>query len=255
MIDLHTHILPSVDDGAPNLEDAKTMLQEARQAGFTKIVLTPHYMMPSYTVNENERELRKEKLQKETNLVLYLASEIYLSENIVTKIKEKESSTIANTDYLLLELPFHTKPLYLESAIYEIQEKGYRPILAHPERYEFIQKKPTLVEDFLQKGVLMQGNFGSYIGQYGKKAQILIRKLLQARQIQFLGTDSHRPRGIYNQIPQIIMQLEKALGKETVEELTQNNPQKVLENSPISIEWTEKLQLSLWNKWRLQNKI
>ena len=255
MIDLHTHILPSVDDGAQSLEDAKIMLQEARQAGFTKIVLTSHYMMPSYTVNENERELRKEKLQKETNLLLYLASEIYLSEDIVTKIREKEASTIANTNYLLLELPFHTKPLYLESAIYEIQEKGYRPILAHPERYEFIQKKPTLVEEFLQKGVLMQGNFGSYIGQYGKKAQILIQKLLQAKQIQFLGTDSHRPRGIYHQIPQIIRKLEKTFGKETVEELTQTNPQKILENRMVSVEKIEKLQLSLWDKWRLQNKI
>ena len=250
MIDFHTHLLPNMDDGAHSLEETKTMLQEAEKAGFTKIILTSHYLEPYYQAKEDEREGLRKQMQEQTKLSLYLASEIYLSENMVEKIQQKEASTIAGTNYLLFELPFHTKPMNLEHCIYTMREKGYRPILAHPERYEFIQKEPELVEALLQKGVLMQGNFGSYIGQYGKKAQNLICKLLFANQIQFLGTDSHRPQEIYQQTPQIIAQLEKNLGKEKVEELTQTNPQKVLENGTVSIEKMEKLPMSFWDKWK-----
>lgn len=251
MIDMHTHILPNIDDGARNWNDTIAMLQEAQQAGFTGIILTPHYLVPHYTANEKDRSILKNKMQEQTTLSVYLANEIYLAENMVEMLEQKEASTIAGTNYLLFELPFHTKPMFLYNAIYTLREKGYRPILAHPERYDFIQKEPSMVAELLQKGVLMQGNFGSYVGQYGKKAQILFKKLLQAGQIQFLGTDSHRPQGIYMQMPQIKAKLEKIIGKEGLEEITVKNPQRVLENLPIAVENIEEIHLSRWEKWRL----
>lgn len=236
MIDMHTHILPNVDDGAKSIEEANALVQEAKQVGFDEVVSTSHYIEGYYEVANEERQNYINQLSKENNnFKIHLANEIYLSENILNLIEQKKVSTINNTNYILFEMPFSTKPIALYNIIYELLQNKYIPILAHPERYTFIQEQPGLVYELIEKGLLMQGNFGSIMGQYGKKAQIIIQKLLQNNMIHFLGTDVHKPQTIYPKIPQIMEQLKQMIGREKLYEITTINPKLILQNKRLQV--------------------
>lgn len=250
MIDFHTHILPNVDDGANCINETIALLQEAKRAGFETVILTPHYIESYYEANVNERikliNSIKELLKKNRiDIKLALGNEIYITNNINQLIKEKRACTINNTRYVLFELPFNTNPINLYELIYDILQNGYIPILAHPERYEFVQQNPRIINDLIEKGVLMQANYGSFIGQYGEKAQVIIKKLLKNNMIHFLGTDVHRKNTIYNKIPKILFEIEKFIGAEQLEQITTINPKLVLEDKLIEIGNQEEVYLSI----------
>ena len=257
MIDFHTHIIPNIDDGSKSIEETFELIKEAKNAGFDKIISTSHYMEDYYEVVKSDRKAWIDAITKTLdtqnfNMNLYLGNEIYISSNIVKLIQEQKACTINNTNYVLFELPLNTdKPLNLYDIIYELLENKYIPILAHPERYLFVQKNPDIIFDLIQIGVLMQSNFGSFIGQYGKKAKIIAEKLLQNDMVHFLGSDVHRQNTIYKKIPQIIKQLELIIGNEKLEEITSLNPTKVLQNMKIEIQEPKKIKLSLKEKIKL----
>lgn len=132
--------------------------------------------------------------------------------------------------------------------IYDILEFKLIPILAHPERYSFIQKEPEIVYDLIRQGVLMQSNYGSIIGQYGEGAQIIVKKLLKNDMVHFLGSDVHRQNSIYPKIPKVLNELEAIIGEEKIEQITTVNPQLVLENKEIDIDEPKEITLSLKEK-------
>ncbi len=254
MIDMHSHILPNVDDGAKNLEETISLLQEAKQAGFTAIVSTSHYIEGYYEVLNSQRQKWIEQIEKEV-LPIYLGNEIYLSENIINLLKENKACAINRTKYVLFELPLNSKPLGLLEEIAEMKIEGFRPILAHPERYTFIQENPKLVYTLIENEVLMQGNYGSIIGRYGSKAQILFKKLLENNMIHFLGTDVHRKGTIYPKMPEILEKLKAIIGKQKLEELSTINPKLVLENKDIiKQEPIEKIRFNLKEKLLMKIK-
>lgn len=253
MIDFHTHILPNIDDGSSSVEETFNMLKEAREAGFETIISTSHYMEDYYEVNVAEREVWinaiLENLNKENiNLKLYLGNEIYITENIIKLLETKKATTINNTRYLLFELPFNTKPLNMYDFIYDVLEFKLIPVLAHPERYSFIQKEPGIICDLIKQGVLMQSNYGSIIGQYGEGAKVIIKKLLKNDMVHFLGSDAHRQNSIYPKIPKILNELNDLIGAEKVEKITTVNPRLVLENKDIDIDEPKEISLSLKEK-------
>lgn len=253
MIDIHSHILPNIDDGAKNIEETLHLLREAKQVGFQAIVSTSHYMEGYYETNVPEREMWMkviyEKGQEENiGLKLYLGNEIYLSENIVELLKNGKASTINDTSYILFEMPLNVEPLNLYNVIYEMQENKLIPILAHPERYSFIQQNPDLIYDLVEKGIYMQSNYASIIGYYGKRAQVIVKKLLENNMVHFLGSDVHRKNTIYPKIPEILTKLEKIVGKEELEKLTTTNPKLVLQNKRIHINNPNKIELTLKEK-------
>ncbi len=234
MIDMHSHILPNIDDGAKSMEETINLIEEAKNAGFKEIVLTPHYIEGYYETNSKEHEvLINEILNKAEGIKLYNGNEVYISENIIKLLQENKISSINNTKYILFEMPMNVKPMYLYEVVYELLQQKKIPILAHPERYTFVFKEPELISDLIEKGVLMQGNYGSIIGQYGKKTETLMKKFLQNNMIHFLGSDVHRQNTVYGKMPEIIQKLEKIIGKDTLEQLSQINPNKVLNNEEI----------------------
>lgn len=246
MIDMHSHILPGIDDGAKYIEETLRLIKEAENSGFEAIVTTPHYMEHYYEIDE---EKRKELINLvQSKIKLYIGNEIYLSENIAKLLEEKKASTINNTNYVLFEMPMNAKPMNLYDVVYEMLQYKYIPILAHPERYIFIQKEPQLVCDLIQNGVLMQANYGSIIGEYGSKAQTVVQAFFRNNMIHFLGTDAHKSNTIYPKIPQIINKLEKLIGKEKVEELSIINPKLVIENKEIEYEIIEEIKFTLKEK-------
>ncbi len=253
MIDFHTHILPNIDDGARNIEETISLVKEAQKAGFEAIISTSHYMEGYYETNVPEREvwinLIYEKLQeKNIKMKFYLANEIYLSENIVSLLEEGKASTINDTSYILFEMPLNIEPLNLYNIVYDMIQHKLVPILAHPERYSFVQQSPEIVTELIEKGVLMQANYASILGYYGKRAQVIVKKLLKNDMIHFLGSDVHRPNTIYPRMAQILTQLKQIIGEEKLEELTTINPKLVLRNKRIEVEEPNKIELTLKEK-------
>ena len=253
MIDLHSHILPNIDDGSRSIEETFNLIKEAQNAGFEAIISTSHYMEGYYETDEKERKvwinaIYENLSAKNIDVKLYSGNEIYMTENIIKLLEEGKASTINDTSYVLFEMPLNAEPLNLYDIIYEMQQCKIVPILAHPERYSFVQKEPELIYDLIQKGVLMQSNYGSIIGQYGKKAQLIVIKFLENNMIHFLGSDVHRQNTIYKKIPYILEKLEKIVGKQALEELTTINPRLVLNNKKINISEPSPVELSFKEK-------
>ena len=253
MIDIHSHILPNIDDGSRSIEETFNLIKEAENVGFEAIISTSHYMENYYETDTPEREVWinaiYENLKvKDININLYLGNEIYISENLVKLLEQGKASTINDTSYVLFELPLNVEPMILYQVLYEMIQCKLVPILAHPERYSYVQKDPELIYDLIQKGVLMQANYGSIIGQYGKKAQMIVKKLLKNNMIHFLGSDVHRQNTIYPKIPQILTELNGIIREEQIEKLTTTNPKLVLQNKKIEIEEPQKIELSLKEK-------
>jgi protein-tyrosine phosphatase len=122
-------------------------------------------------------------------------------------------------------------------------------ILGHPERYEFVKSDPVLIYDLIKKGVLMQANYGSILGQYGEKTKMMVTKLLENNMIHMLGSDVHREKTIYSKIPECLEKIENIIGKEKLEKLTTINPGLVLNNKRIDIEEPIEIEYTLKDKF------
>lgn len=254
MIDFHSHILPNIDDGSRSIEETFNLINEAKNVGFDGIVSTSHYIEDYYETNTPEREvwinaIYENLRAKNIDVNLYLGNEIYLSENLIKLLEEGKASTINDTSYVLFEMPLNAEPLNLYDIVYEMLQYKLVPILAHPERYSYVQKEPELIEDLIQKGVLMQSNYGSILGQYGKEIQKTANLLLEHNFIHFLGSDVHKTGRIYTNIEEIKKQLRKIISEEKLEELTERNAEKVLKNEKIEIEMPSKIKQGFLKKF------
>ena len=234
MIDFHSHILPGIDDGSRSIEQTIRMLKEAKEAGFTKIISTSHYIEGYYESDEAERtELLNEVQKNISGIELYLGNEIYITNNMINLIQNKKASTINNSKYVLFEFPLSAKSMNDKEVVYRLIENGFVPVIAHPERYSYVQDNPEYIEELAEMGALFQANYGSIIGMYGKKAEKTLKKLLKNDLIRFFGSDSHRIDQVYTKMPKILKKLHKVLSDEEIEEFTVINPQKVLNNEEI----------------------
>ena len=239
MIDIHSHILNNVDDGSKSLENTIEILKKAEQAGFSDIVLTPHYIEGYYEntkslIKEKIAELKKELYKQDIIVELHQGNEIMLTENTPKLLNESKIATIANSRYVLFEVPHSNRMLNLEQIAYVLKANGYIPILAHPERYAFIQEDPNEIIDIIKLGVLIQSNYGSFIGQYGRTAKEVVEVLLENHLINFLGTDVHRHGGIFENINEILRRIRSISEDERyINEITSVNQRKVLNDLDI----------------------
>ncbi len=250
MIDMHTHILPGIDDGSRNLDQTMQMIKEAEQAGFKEIITTSHYIENEYDVNSIRRQEMIESLQKKLgesniNVKLHNGAEAFISANLTELIRKQTIPTLANSRYVLFEIPMHLEVLYLDRTIEELITSKYKPIIAHPERYDIVRENPNIAVEWVRKGAMLQSNYGSIVGKYGNKSKQTIIKLLKANAIHFLGTDTHAPKTTYTQIEDIMKKLSKIIEKIKMIELTEENPKKVINNEFIRIEEPENIK-RLW---------
>jgi protein-tyrosine phosphatase len=233
MIDLHSHILFETDDGSNNIEESVKMAKEAYTAGFTTICCTPHYLEPQYkkTKKENEETLNKlkEALAKENiPIELLLGNEIFIVQNMEKLIEEGKASQLGASEYILIELPMFQK---LNNAIDILRDLPYsKIILAHPERYKYVQKDISYLDEFIEMGVLLQCNYESILGKYGIKAQKTMKKLLKQGKVDLLSTDTHKKESTYTKMPEIEKKLKKVVKKDYFEDLTVNIPKEILKN-------------------------
>lgn len=241
MIDFHSHILPGIDDGSRDIEETYEMIQEAYNAGFRSIISTSHYIDGSYECDKLSRQTMISEIEqglkdRDLDIKIYLGTEAYVSRDLNLLVKENKIATINNGNYLLFELPLNTKVLFLEDAILNLMSIGVKPIIAHPERYSFVQENPNMLLELIQNGVLFQMNYGSVSGIYGKEIKKTAVKLLKSNMIHFLGSDSHRHHSIYTRMDEFKENIMKVVGEEKFKKLSEENPQKVLNSEEIEIE-------------------
>lgn len=202
--------------------------------GFTDIILTPHYITNYYETPGNEIELLKDSLkqlikEQRINVNIHSGMEIYISEELDNLVKNGTVIGLANSKYLLIEFPLNTTPKYIDEVLFVMQGMGYQVIIAHPERYKAVQEDVEYAVQLVEKGCLLQSNFGSIIGIYGKHAKKTIKKLLNMDLVTYLASDVHREETIYKNMPQIIKKLKKVISEEKLNELTTKNPKKIIE--------------------------
>ncbi len=241
MKDLHSHILMGIDDGSKELKESLEVLKKAEKEGITDIMLTPHYIKNSNYAENNQgkenrlRTLKEEVIKNKIKINLYLGNEVYIDDEILNLIKEGEIATLNNSRYILIELPLMNELQNVKESIFDLVRNGYIPIIAHPERYHYIQDDPTKLEEYLEMGALLQGNYQSLLGKYGQKAKKTLKILLKNNKIQFLASDIHKETDEYH-LKKINKKLEKLIkDKKTVEDLLNRNFEKVIKNEIISI--------------------
>ena len=248
MIDIHSHILYDVDDGSVSLENSIEILKKAEDAGFTDIILTPHFIEGYYENIKSEigpkiKTLKQASYGENIEITLHHGNEIFLTENSPKLVYDCKAATLANSRYVLFEVPFTTRMMNLEEILSEFIEMGCIPVLAHPERFSFIQEDPASLIKLLKMGVLAQSNYGSFIGMYGKEAKKTAEILLENRLVQFLGSDTHRHGHIYENIDKIIKRLESITGdSKYINDLTTNNLRCIINDLDIYVEFPETLK-------------
>ena len=240
MIDIHSHILYGIDDGSKDIENSVNMAREAEKNGITHICCTPHYLEPEYISNyiDNEKrldELKKRLKEENIDVELRLGNEIFITENTLEDLKEKRAINLNDTKYVLVEFPMVNELKCGEKIIDSLILKGFKVIIAHPERYKYVQENPDYIIPYLDKGVIFQSNVGSIIGMYGEGARVCLNSLLKRNMIQVLATDAHKTNSVYYKLDRISSKLKEKITEDYFEELTVLNPQKILNDEKIVV--------------------
>ena len=196
-VDIHSHILPGIDDGAKTLEDTEFLLEEMKQLGFTKVITTPHTMS---TVWENTPETIQNasiKVKSELSLPFEIqaASEYLLDESVLKKAKNKALLTLKD-NFVLVELSYLNAPIQLYDFLYQLQLSGYYVVLAHPERYSYFHSSKKEFKKLKKVGCLFQLNLLSTVGYYGKEVAETANYLLKENLYDFTGSDIHHKNHI-----------------------------------------------------------
>ena len=238
MIDIHTHILPAVDDGAKSFDDSLKMIQLEIENGVDTIILTPHYFKNE--LNAQNKDLifaQYEKLLEKTkdlNIKLILGSEIYYSDEIMDELISNKIITLGNSKYLLIEFSLYNEYYNIPDVFLDIMALGYKVIFAHPERYEAYYKDYEFFYTLRSMGVLMQINFASLAGLYGRHAKTMAKNLLKLNLISFVGSDIHHPDNRFNYLKKCEKIILKCVGVEKSKAILEDNFTKVIKNEEIN---------------------
>ena len=239
MIDIHCHLMPGVDDGSKDLAETLAMFENAYTSGVTSMILTPHYIKGTkYNLKNSAKrqvtEILREALRRaDIDINVYYGNEVYIDDKLPELIESGEVATLANSRYVLVELPVNAEDKNAGNVFFRLKSNGITPIIAHPERYIYFQKHPEKVMDYIKLGCLLQGNYMSLLGKYGKKAQKTLKVLLKNDVITFLGSDVHHAHNDYH-----IPEAEKAVLKivkseEKVQDLFINNTEAIIKGKSI----------------------
>lgn len=193
--DMHSHFIPGIDDGAETMEQSIAMLREFSKLGYKKVITTPHIMSDAY---RNTPEIILGGLAqvrvalKTANIPIEIetAAEYYLDFDFEKKMEQKQLLTFGNK-YVLFELSFINPPDNLHGVIFKLLTNGYKPILAHPERYNFWHPDFKKYEEIAEKGVLLQLNINSLSGHYGPATKKIAERMINQNMISFIGSDCH----------------------------------------------------------------
>lgn len=237
VIDIHSHILPGIDDGSKNMEETKKMLVIAAREGIRGIVATPHYeagLDEEWLAKYREAYLQVLTLiqQKKLPIQLYPGNEIYYSDSMIEALGNGSIHTMNGTKYVLVEFPTYADYGYIERALRSLQNAGYWPIIAHVERYRALRDVKR-VEALVDMGVYIQVNTSSVMGKTGWSIKMFCLKLMKKGLVHVIGTDAH---GWEHRRPRVKLcfdYLDKKVGKSYRRLISEKNPEKIIKGERI----------------------
>lgn len=204
MIDMHTHILYGVDDGAKSIEDSLDLIKEEIKKGVNKIIFTPHYKKRHNETNvekitENFKILNERVSVENLEVELYLGCEVYLDFNYYDTLWNEPIITLAGSDYILIEFSMTDTPKNIPEICYEAKLNGFIPIIAHVERYDILYENNQLIKDILNEGAHFQINASTVINKEGRGSHKFANYLLKNELVSFVASDVHNKdtRGFY----------------------------------------------------------
>ncbi len=195
--DMHSHLLPGLDDGVQTMEEALEVIEALSALGYRRLVTTPHVMAERYpntsgVIREKSRMLQEAVRKAKLPVEVWAAAEYYLDEQFGDLLKAGDLLPLDREGHVLVELSFHHVPLALSQYLFEMQAQGFKPVLAHPERYPYYHHKLDEYQALRAAGCLFQVNILSITGHYGLDVQQAAQLLLRHNLVDFLGSDVHR---------------------------------------------------------------
>lgn len=240
MIDIHAHILPGVDDGAEDLDCALEMAALAVESGVTTLVVTPHCVEFSRQNNLWGTELmgriqdfRTQLRNAQIPLEILPGMEIFGTENVPALLKEGRAIGLNGSRYPLIEFPFYNYEGRATELLEEVLELGMRPVIAHPERYQYVQDDPGILNLWVQMGCLLQINKGSLLGRFGPYEERLAFELVDRGFAFAVASDAHSPRLRTTWMQDVKRLLQEEFSEAAAEVLLMHNPLKLINNEII----------------------
>ena len=237
MIDLHSHILPGVDDGAPNLQVALEMAHIAEADGISVMACTPHFMPGLY--NNEARDIRyrisnfsRELKHAGINIELVVGADAHIRPDFVACLREGRLLTLNDGRYVLVEPPHDIMPKHLEDMFFNVQMAGFVPVLTHPERLRWIEHNYHVIVELARNGVWMQLTAGSLTGRFGRRPHYWAHRMLAEGLVSLLATDAHNTRSRPPLLKEAFSIAEQELGYEEAVNLVVNRPAHILDNAP-----------------------
>ena len=235
--DLHTHMLPGLDDGAKDFAQAEKMLEMAYREGIRRIMMTPHFGPRSAGAGRHKTGevfcRMKEIAAEYDDLELFLGNEIMFSPGIVDELNSGNALTLAGSDYVLVE--FYPNELFstLESAVRMLIRAGYRPVIAHAERYRCLQKHPADAGILTSQGAAVQINSDSLLGSWMDSEYRCAKKLLQNDLVHFIGSDCHNDSSRRPAMREAVERMLRFTDEEIAEAVCRKNGECILHNMPL----------------------
>ena len=183
--DIHSHLLPGIDDGVKTIEESIEVIRHLSDLGFNKLITTPHI------IREKLKVVKAEVIANNIPIEIEAAAEYYLDESFYKNIIEDAELLTFGDNYVLFETSFTVEPLILKEAIFKLNSRGYKPVYAHPERYLYLQEKKQLLTELIDQGLLFQINALSLVGHYSKQVQKFVQELINKNAVAFIGSDCH----------------------------------------------------------------
>jgi tyrosine-protein phosphatase YwqE len=194
-VDIHSHLIPGIDDGSPSLEESIQLILGFKELGFEKLITTPH-THPNYP-NTQEKiisghyEVVNELEQRGISIEFETATEYYVDELFYDQVKDQRELLTFSDKMILVESSFLFKPFFFEEVLFELISQGFKPVLAHPERYQFVDSSMGWFKELKKMGVAFQVTLGSLTGYYGANPKKIGKALLAKNMVDLLGSDLH----------------------------------------------------------------
>lgn len=236
MIDIHSHIIPNIDDGSKSIDMTLQMLKNAKNRGTNEIVATPHYLLEYgvATIKEVKKYVEEinELLKDEgIDMKVYHGQEVYFSERILEDYLNNNIGTINDSRYMLIEFNMRKFENNIFDMLYELQVRGIVPIIAHPERYREFIDKPSKINNFIKEGYLFQLNSGSLEGKLGEDARKTAKIFLDNNIYNFIGSDAHNVKSRTTGIDEALSIIHKK--NKFSEEIFNESSKRLIENKDI----------------------
>ncbi len=240
MIDIHSHILYGVDDGSQTAQDSLIMAETATENGVNEMIMTPHCCEPDGFDNFNTPELRRRfdlmramMREKEVPLKLYNGMEVFATKSLAEQLDEGRLLTLAGSKYLLIEFAFGETGEFIERSLQTVFERGLVPVIAHPERYYFVQDEPKFLEHCALCGAVVQLNKGSLSGMFGRHARKTAAWCLEHGCVHIIASDAHGPYQRTTKLNNCCDAVAEYYGKDAAKLLFEENPAAIIKNGEV----------------------